>query len=156
VLAGCAAAKSPAGARFFDPCATVRIDAPGASDAQLAAIDRAIAAWHGVGVVALQRTLGPADVTIELVSGSPIFNGEYEPADAVALVNTDLDADQTAITIAHELGHALGLVHVPAQQRASVMNPGNLVTWPNADDARAIVSRWGPCSRPPLATASSS
>ena len=50
-----------------------------------------------------------------------------------------------AITIAHEIGHAFGLVHVPADQRTSVMNPNNLVVEPTAEDVDTLATRWGVC-----------
>ena len=59
-----------------------------------------------------------------------------------------LGGSAQAVTIAHEIGHAFGLAHVPAGERASVMNPGNLNIEPNADDAATLALRWGACREP--------
>ncbi len=58
-------------------------------------------------------------------------------------INTDLAGAPLAVTIAHEIGHAFGLVHVPAGQRTSVMNPNNLVIEPTAEDVDTLAMRWG-------------
>lgn len=63
-------------------------------------------------------------------------------------INDDLDGQPLAVTVAHELGHAFGLVHVDPSVRASVMNPGNLSTPPTAADAAQVTGLWGAC--PPL------
>ena len=60
-------------------------------------------------------------------------------------INTDLAGAPLAVTIAHEIGHAFGLVHVPADQRTSVMNPNNLVVEPTAEDVDTLATRWGGC-----------
>ena len=55
------------------------------------------------------------------------------------------DDRQRAVTIAHEIGHAFGLLHVSVDDDASVMNDGNLVTEPNGFDVDALRSLWGAC-----------
>lgn len=129
----------------FDPCAPLRLDAPGASDAQAAAIDQAIAAWQ---VSAASRAAPPASAVVEVqfVDGPPEEYGFFDDAGATIYVNRELDGDARAITIAHELGHAFGLVHVAPAVRASVMNAGNLTIAPTADDRAAIAARWGACA----------
>jgi predicted Zn-dependent protease len=47
--------------------------------------------------------------------------------------------------IAHELGHAFGLVHVSPDTRPSVMNPGNTTVAPNDGDRAALEALWGTC-----------
>ena len=54
-----------------------------------------------------------------------------------------LSADRRVI--AHELGHAFGLFHVPASERISLMNPGNLTTPPTTADQAALAALWGSC-----------
>jgi hypothetical protein len=62
----------------------------------------------------------------------------------VVLVNRALTvASERAITIAHEVGHAMGLPHVDG--RPSLMNPGNLTLEPQPGDAAALVELWGAC-----------
>ena len=63
-------------------------------------------------------------------------------------INTDLSGGAQAVTIAHEIGHAFGLAHVPSGERASVMNPGNLNVEPNAADVATLALRWGGCREP--------
>jgi hypothetical protein len=52
-----------------------------------------------------------------------------------------------ADVIAHEIGHAFGLVHVTG--RASVMNAGNIDVAPNAGDAADLSALWGACDTVP-------
>jgi len=48
-------------------------------------------------------------------------------------------------SVAHELGHAFGLVHVPQSERTSLMNPGNISTPPTVEDQAALAALWGTC-----------
>ena len=125
--------------------------APEATDvvtARQAAIDRATSLWRDVGVGEASRDAPTATdaVTIEFVAGGPVSFGLYDGADRRIYVNRALTADESAITIAHELGHAFGLVHVPPATRASVMNAGNLTLAPNLGDRDAIDALWGACA----------
>jgi hypothetical protein len=141
---------SPDGAAIdhpFDACAPLRLDAAGATDAQLAAIDRAIDDWAAVGLRAPSRTAAAgATVRVAFVDGPPDDYGFFDGAAATIYVNRALDGEPGAITIAHELGHVFGLIHVAPAVRASVMNPGNLTTLPTTDDLGAITARWGACA----------
>jgi hypothetical protein len=115
----------------FDPCAPVRVSgADGVADA--------IAMWRARGIAPF--AIGePADVRIEVASGAPAIYGFYDDTTATVYVNATLtDPHARAVMIAHELGHALGLPHVPPEARASVMNPGNLTVEPTAADAEAL------------------
>ncbi|MDB4955358.1 MAG: hypothetical protein JWO36_2927 [Myxococcales bacterium] len=70
--------------------------------------------------------------------------GFYDDTTGTIFVNLDLvDPRQRTITIAHELGHAFGLLHVT--DRPSVMNPANLTIAPNDADLAAVAERWGTC-----------
>lgn len=76
---------------------------------------------------------------------APPFHGLYDDSEGVIYINRGIIDERTlSIVIAHELGHAFGLLHV--DDRESVMNPGNLDTPPNAADQAAIEALWGACS----------
>jgi hypothetical protein len=127
-MAGCGS-QTPA--ITFDRCEPVRVSgADGVADA--------IAMWRAQDITPF--AIGePADVRVEPATGAAAFYGFYDDATATVYVNTTItDAHARAVTIAHELGHALGLVHVPPEVRASVMNPGNLTVEPTAADAEAL------------------
>jgi hypothetical protein len=119
--------------RAFSICSPIPIAATGSQD-QLAALDAAIAMWSAVGVAAFVRDPDAAAISVSFEPGSPAEYGYYE--DGLVTVNDDLAPDATAIALAHELGHAMGLVHVSS--RPSVMNPGNLQISPSAADFAAI------------------
>jgi hypothetical protein len=70
-------------------------------------------------------------------------HGLYEPESGRVRINTDLTGRPLAVTIAHEIGHAFGLVHVIG--RPSLMNAGNLGIGPNEDDVAALEAVWGSC-----------
>ena len=72
---------------------------------------------------------------MRFADAAAFFHGYYDPETGEVSINNDLqDPGELAVVIAHELGHAMGLSHVPSAQRASVMNPGNLGTPPGVDD----------------------
>jgi hypothetical protein len=138
-MAGCGSQPT---AITFDPCDDVRVaDAAGVADA--------IAMWSAVGVTPF--AIGePADIRVVVTTGSPAVYGVYDEA-TVYLNAALVDPHERAVTIAHELGHAIALVHVPASERASVMNPGNLTVEPTAEDAAVLetcASRSGSAAAP--------
>lgn len=123
------------------------IAAPSVTAEQRASIADAIALWSGAGVPAFSIGDAP-EVTVEFKSAAAAFYGFYDDTTATVYINTELtDAGQRAIVIAHELGHSLGLVHVPAATRPSLMNPGNLTVTPTAADVAALADLWGACPR---------
>ena len=78
--------------------------------------------------------------------GAPAIYGYYEDTTATIYINVEVsDPAERAVTIAHELGHAFGLIHIPTSVRPSVMNPGNLTVVPDGGDAAALASKWGSC-----------
>jgi hypothetical protein len=145
VVAACG--SGPAGpALTFDPCQPVAIAAPSVTAEQQASIADAMALWSAAGVTTLAMSDSP-ELTIEFKSGAAVEYGFYDATTATVYVNTEVtDPAQRAIVLAHELGHALALVHVPAATRLSVMNPGNLTVAPTADDAHALATIWGACT----------
>jgi hypothetical protein len=89
----------------------------------------------------------PPTVPLRFEAAAALSHGFYDPVRGLVLVNDDLVARPLAVTIAHEVGHAFGLVHVT--NRPSVMNPGNLEVEPNASDATALADLWGRCDPAP-------
>lgn len=139
-----------------DVCAPITLTAADATPLQLAGIDDAIALWQVGGVSALAFGAAPggggaptaaaASIEIRFEAASPAFRGLYDDEAGVIYVNQVLtDPAPLAIVIAHELGHAFGLPHVEADERTSLMNPGNLVTPPTDGDLRALEAMWGAC-----------
>jgi len=147
-LAGCGA--QPTGpALTFDACTPIAMSAIGATADQRASIDDALVMWRSAGVAATVRDASP-DVAILFRDAAAAEYGFYDDTSATIYVNVGLtDRAQRAITVAHELGHAFALVHVPPDERASVMNPGNLVVAPTAGDTAALAALWGACPTSP-------
>jgi predicted Zn-dependent protease len=133
-VVACAAEAPPP--QVFDACAPLAITGDDA-----ATIAGAVALWNGVGVTSLGETGGAAIPVVYESDAAPEEYGLY--AGSAIYMNDDLDPDQRVIVLAHELGHAIGLVHVT--DRSSVMNPGNLVVTPTAEDAATVGQRWGTC-----------
>ena len=148
LLAACGSTPAEGPALTFDPCEVTTIEVVNGSAAQAASVDDAIAMWRDRGIVDLVRG-EPAQLSIEFRDAGAAFYGFYDDTTARVFVNTSLvDDEQRAVTIAHELGHAIGLLHVT--DRVSVMNPGNLAITPTPDDVSALEMLWGTCvSAPP-------
>jgi hypothetical protein len=149
---GDAAQTAPGDKVAFDACAALPLvlDAD-VSDAQSAGIRAAMALWNDRAGTRLtlagdQGTSGqaPPGLPIHFQAAAPPFHGLYEPTGQV-FINTDLSGAPLAVTIAHEIGHAFGLVHIPSGQRSSVMNPNNLVVEPTPEDIDTLALRWGVC-----------
>jgi hypothetical protein len=133
-VVACAAEGPPP--PVFDACAPLAITGD-----DTASIAGAEALWNAVGVTSLGEA-GGASIPLVFENGvAPEEYGLY--AGSAIYMNDDLDPQQRVIVLAHELGHAIGLVHVT--DRSSVMNPGNLVVIPTAEDAATVTQRWGTC-----------
>jgi hypothetical protein len=125
--------------RTFDPCA-LAITATGDAT-QMAGITDALALW---GITPGEGE--PLEVRFE--EAAPAFHGFYDDERGIVLVNQRItDPKALAVVIAHELGHAFGLPHI--DDRASLMNRGNLAITPTDDDRALVTARWGSCAGPP-------
>jgi len=131
-----------------DVCQPTTIVAPAdATSAQLASIDAALAMWGHLGFDRLSRgDQGVQEIAIVFEDAAEIFHGLYDDEHGVVYINRALSDDhQRAVTVAHELGHAFGLLHVDPDTRVSVMNPANLFVEPNDGDGGELVALWGSC-----------
>jgi hypothetical protein len=166
--AGCGDASSSAvvGAVRFDPCRPLALLVDvGTSAPRVAGVRAAADLWNQaagslLSVAGATPTAGPAgappaapsaDAPATLpvhfeVAAAP-SHGYFDPVLGQVLINDDLVSRSLAVTIAHEVGHAFGLVHVSG--RPSVMNPGNLDVEPNAGDVAALNALWGRCDGGP-------
>jgi hypothetical protein len=151
---GCAQDPSATGpAVTFDPCTPVTLvpDAT-ATEAQLAGVAAGAALWNSSAASDLLSGgsagggSGPgATLPIHFqVAGAP-FHGLYDAPSGQIYINDDLTDEALAITIAHEVGHSFGLVHVSSSERASLMNPANLTVLPTAADVATLAGLWGRC-----------
>lgn len=135
----------------FDPCSPLTIvTSADTAEHELQSIEEAIVAWDQVlpTQISAGSALGEAnELSVFFDSGDTFFRAIYfDKLGAIFISRQKLAPEDFALAIAHELGHAFGLRHVPAQERASVMNVGNLVIAPNADDASAVGALWESCS----------
>ena len=133
---------------LFDACAPLPLvtDAD-VTDAEVAGIRAAIALWNERAGTRLTLAVdrGEPGLPIHFQAAAPNFHGLYDAPSGQVFVNTDLDGEALAVTIAHEVGHAFGLSHIPAGQYSSVMNPNNLVVEPTLEDVDTLAMRWGVC-----------
>lgn len=145
LFVACGAPSNPEDAIVYDPCRPVVIaptETP--SPTHAAALREAIALWRTAGVTALtlDAVEGAQRVPLTFRDAPEIFHGVYEPSVGEVFVNLKLTAGPLNVTIAHELGHAMGLAHVPVQERKSLMNPGNATVLPTEDDERQLRAKW--------------
>jgi len=153
-LLGCGQGSGAPNGPFvtFNACAPlVLVPDPGATDAQLSGIAAALGLWNSAAATRLDANSTPPDgvstVPIHFQPAAAPMHGLYDPQAVAIFINDDLSglASELAVTIAHEVGHTFGLMHIPDGTRSSVMNPGNLSVTPNAADVAALAAIWGSC-----------
>jgi hypothetical protein len=136
----------------FDPCKPLVV-VPDATttDAQRQGIAGALAMWNSIAGTQLSTadaapTDGTSSVLLHFQSAAAPFHGLYDAKTAQIYLNSDLGGAAEQVTLAHELGHSFGMVHISG--RASVMNAGNLTVVPNAGDVSTLAGLWGSCNSP--------
>jgi hypothetical protein len=142
LLAACSANESEPIALTHDACAPLALVSTTASTEQLDGMAAAQALWRDRGAPALGLRAG-ATLEVHFEDAAPLFHGFYDDTTGLIYINTDLREPELAIVIAHEVGHAFGLLHVT--DRDSLMKPGNLATPPTAEDQQALAALWGSC-----------
>lgn len=132
-FAGCASSTDDTTIEHvFDPC-SISI----ATAAPNPAIADALALWQIV------EDPAGAPIEIRFQDAANAFFGLYDDKTGIVYVNRRItDGKLLAIVIAHELGHAFGMLHVT--DRPSVMNAHNTTLVPNAEDLALTSS----CVRP--------
>lgn len=129
----------------FDPCAPLALVSWDATSEQLAAMRAAEALWRDRGAPAFGLR---ADTTLRVSfsATSPQYRGRYDDEPGIIYIHKKVVDPELTIVIAHEVGHAFGLLHVSREERISVMNPGNVTIPPTADDQAALAAIWGTCN----------
>lgn len=153
----CAGDAHEGGVSFaFDPCEVIELAVdPGTTELELRSIDDALAMWASASAlplpnvhIAVRAAGGESDgaLRIRFEDGAPFFNGQYDPATMSVIINRRItDPMARTITIAHELGHALGLLHATEGGAPSLMSPGNVTAVPTNADWQHIEAIWGTC-----------
>lgn len=149
-LASCGAPEPTSPAIVYSPCGPLSVRAGGdTSSDELASIVAAAHDWNRFGLTQLGVADGGEQIPLVMQDAAEAFHGLYDDQRGEIYVNRRLtDFGERQVTIAHELGHAMGLPHVPAAERASLMNPGNLVLHPTDEDARVLAATWNGCAKP--------
>jgi Zn-dependent peptidase ImmA (M78 family) len=99
-------------------------------------------------VTAFDQPDAPDQATIQVrfEDAAGPFHGLYDDKTGTVYINQGIaNRAVLAVVVAHELGHAFGLHHVPTDDRTSLMNPGNLATPPTLEDELAVEAIWGAC-----------
>lgn len=147
LLCACGAPPPPSGPEVvYSPCSPVLVLPEAAATAEeLASVEAAITLWKEAGLTALSTGAldAASQVPVRFDDAFAAFHGLYEPSSGVVFINRKLAGSERDVTVAHELGHALGLPHVPKEERASLMNPGNLTVPPSAEDLDQLRRQWG-------------
>jgi hypothetical protein len=133
---------------IFDPCEPLSLSTGSSALSDQRSIEEAVGLWNQLAGTQLSLVKsGTAAIDIEFEEAFPAQFGLYDDERGLIIVNRSLDVGRTrTITIAHELGHAMGLEHVKASERRSVMMPGNTDTPPGETDRDSLIAIWGACS----------
>lgn len=133
----------------FDPCAPLVLEAEeGAGEDEVAVIEGAIELWNEVADIEATTSGAQGARSLPVHFEDEVwYYGRFDDARGRLEVATWIeDADTMAIVLAHEIGHAYNLYHVDPDERASVMNAGNLDTPPTEGDGEELTGLWGECA----------
>lgn len=150
VALGCGAAPDAGGDKVtFDACAPLALVVDSSATAtQQAGLQAAVEAWNGTAgtqLIAGSPVAGMSAVPIHFEGAAAPDHGLYDAQTAQIYLNDDLTGPALAVVAAHEIGHAMGLVHIDPGSRVSVMNPGNLSAPPTSGDAAQLTALWASC-----------
>jgi hypothetical protein len=145
-LCACGTSDAPGTIELtHDACSPMSLVADAPTELQSAALKGGQDLWLDRGAPDLGRRAGET-IEVRFEPSSPAFRGLYDDQTGIIYINSEIkDPAVLSIVVAHELGHAFGLPHVPADERASLMNPGNISTPPTAEDQAALAELWGTC-----------
>jgi hypothetical protein len=130
----------------FNPCSGVPVSSPDATVEEREAVRAAIEGWNKLGMTHLEVASAAEGLLVQFEDGPAFFHGVYDDENGRITVNRALEQGQPlAVTVAHELGHAMGLEHVETEDRASVMNRGNTQLMPTPEDYSALFAQWNHC-----------
>lgn len=145
LLAACASNEGAPIELTHDACAPLALVADAPTPLQSAALEGGQKLWIERGIASLGRRAG-ATIEVRFEPSSTAFRGLYDDHEGVIYINSEITDERVlSIVVAHELGHAFGLPHVPASERVSLMNPGNISVLPTDEDRAAITALWGTC-----------
>jgi hypothetical protein len=156
-LAACGAADSNGASIIYSPCQPLSVmTEPDITAAELAGVSVGIALWNSRAGARLMLVLAGNDAGSSSASMVPVrfqqaaapFHGYYDSHAGLIFINRQLGTEhERAVTVAHELGHAFGLVHVASGSHPSVMITGNLVVEPTLSDVDDLATLWGRCGQ---------
>jgi len=138
----------------FDPCSPLEIVVTSDHVEDVEAVKAALAAWARVvpvgDVAVTPGTPAAGQLTVRFLDGEQPVRGMYYDSVGLVEISRDMLAPEVyPIAVAHELGHAFGLLHVEASTRASVMNVGNTTVEPTEQDAIEVIAKWASCRAAP-------
>jgi hypothetical protein len=137
--------------RIYDPCEPLLVTlSAGTSAEERQSAEAAAALWNELlgGQLSVQEVSRGPSLGVEFREAAPAFFGLYDDERGQVIVNRRIHEPRArTITVAHEIGHALGLSHVAPEERLSVMNPANLEVPPSEQERAALAAIWGECGR---------